>query len=78
MHGGIILVCIAHSFSIAFVSASYYLGVFAYTTMGSVIGSVVAGIIYDAERKRYRGKFRPNSKGYVFPITLPTLFFQLK
>lgn len=35
----------------------YYLGIFAYTTMGSLIGSLIAGIIYDYERKRYSGMF---------------------
>lgn len=45
-----------YKFVLACFTVSYYVGVFAYTTMGSGIGSVVAGLIYDAERRRYSGK----------------------
>ncbi|XP_071178208.1 equilibrative nucleobase transporter 1-like isoform X1 [Mytilus edulis] len=57
-------------------TVSYYVGVFAYTTMGSGIGSVVAGLIYDAERRRYSdfSKTEKKWKPVVIPMTACGIF----
>ncbi|XP_062590867.1 equilibrative nucleobase transporter 1-like [Saccostrea cucullata] len=50
-------------------TVSYYLDTFAYTTISTCITAVVAGFVYDWQRKRFRGSPIPGR--YFFPICLP-------
>ncbi|XP_061167342.1 equilibrative nucleobase transporter 1-like [Saccostrea echinata] len=50
-------------------TVSYYLDAFAYTTISTCITAIVAGFVYDWQRKRFKGSPVPGR--YFFPICLP-------